>query len=143
MFSENPTRERMFFLPNGNKRAICVELPMENIKKTTEERNRILIGGSYYQLHASNKQRNKSSKLHTFSDCCRLVTGVQAAAPIRHKAEQVEAGSHLTKQPIPGQEPREVGGSYKQGGLRLRDDINILHTCITQKHFFFFLCAVE
>lgn len=34
MFSETPTRERMFFLPNGNKRAKCVELPMENIKKT-------------------------------------------------------------------------------------------------------------
>lgn len=55
----------------------------------------------------------------------------------------MEAGSHLAKQPIPGQEPREGGGSYKQEGPRLRDDINILHTCITQKHFFFFFVPLS
>lgn len=55
----------------------------------------------------------------------------------------MEAGSHLAKQPIPGQEPREVGGSYKQEGLMLHDGINILHTCITQKHLFLPLSEIK
>lgn len=108
----------------------------------------ILIGGSYYQLHASNKQRNKSSKPPTFSDCCRLVTDVQAAAPIRHQAEfpgrsRWKLGVILQSNQSQGRSPERWEGVISK---KARGFMMILTFCThasRKKHFFFFFCAVE